>query len=1037
MIKKVLITLGAIIVLFLITAIAVPYFFKDKIVEKVKTSINEKINAKVDFSNVDISLLRSFPKISLRIDDIAVTGIGAFDGVNLLKAKSFDLSVDFWAVVAGNNTIPVRSIHLEAPDINVYVLQNGKANYDISKPTSAAAAIAGESSALAIALEKYSIANGKITYDDKAMGMFFQLVNCNHTGKGDFSSDLFDLATKTTADETNISYGGVKYISKAKADAAITVNADMQNMKFTLKENSIKLNDFLLNLEGWTQIGDPNIMMDMKFNSPQSDFKSLLSIIPGSYTKDFSSVNAQGKYNFSGYAKGTYSEVQYPEFKLNLEVDNASFQYPSLPMGISAIFTKINIFSPQGQDFDMMKVDVPTFALNVGNGNMKGYFYLKTPVSDPDIDTKIDANINLAEVAKAFPMEDVKNLNGAIAANIVAKTKMSYIDNKQYERVNMNGNLRINNMNAEPTDMPKVKVNNLAMNFTPNFVGIENFNGQLGKSDLVASGKIDNILAYFSPKKTMKGALTMRSNYFDADEWMSKEPTPQSNTTSNSTAATTAKKPNDSAPPFDRFDFSLDAKISNLKYDVYNLLNTSAVGHFTPYAVEFKELSTKIGNSDIRMTGKLENVFNYLFDDQTLMGAVNVGSNYMDVNQFMATTAPTATTQAGAPAQTPANVEPLRIPKNMDLSINADMKRVIYTNMDMSNLTGKVAVKNGVARLQDTKANTLGGQITLNGGYDSNVEKPKFDLSYDIKNFEFQQAFNTFNTFATIAPIGKYIQGRFNSTLNMSGSLGKDMSPDMNTLTLDGFLQTLKALVTGIKPLNEIGNYLNVKDLAPFEIKDSKNWLTVKNGLVNISPFDIKAKDIALNIGGSHSLTNEMNYVVKAKVPRKLLEKNAATAAANQGLNLISKEAAKYGVNVLKGEFVNCQFNFTGTMFSPKVAFKVLGTDGQSVGETAKDAATAVVDKAKDSVRTRVEQEIQKAKDKGREAANKAADSLKNVANKEIDKAVDKAKDVVKDKVGEKATEVLGKEAGDKAKDAVNKGKEVLDGIFKKKKKEN
>lgn len=1039
MIKKILISLGIVLSIFIVAAITIPYFFKDKIMVKVKTAINENVNAKVDFSDVDISLFRSFPKISLRISNLSVQGTNEFEGVNLIKSKYFDLSVDFWAVVAGKDVIPIRGIHLEEPDINIYVLQNEKANYDIAKPTTEASPAAPESTPMTLQLEKYSITNGKITYDDKAMGMFFQLVGCNHSGKGDFSADVFDLNTKTTADETNVSYGGVSYISKAKADATIIVNADMKNFKFTLKDNTLKLNDFIAQAEGSVQIGDIDMNMDIKFRSPQSDFKALLSIVPGSYTKDFAGVNAEGKFDFNGYVKGIYNDKQYPELQFNLNVDNAKFKYPSLPMGMSNINTRMAIFNPQGNNFDAMKVDVPSFSLNVGNGSLKGYFFLKTPISDPDIDTKLDGSINLAEIAQAFPIESVKNLNGQIAANIVAKTKMSYVDNKQYERVNMSGGLRVSNMNAEPNDMPKIKIHDLAMNFTPNFVGIDNFKAQLGKSDIQANGKIDNILAYFSPQKTMKGNLTMRSTYFDANEWMSEATTSTTATassTENKNTTTASKKPNDTPPPFNRFDFALDAKIGNLKYDNYNLLNTTAIGHFTPYTVIFQEMGTKIGNSDIKLSGNLDNVFNYMFDNQTLMGEINISSSYMDVNQFMTETPSSSTAQTGAPATTPANIEPLRIPKNMDLALKADMKRVIYTNMDMSNLTGKIIVKDGVAKLQDTKANTLGGQISINGGYNSTVENPKFDFSYDIRGFDFQQAFNTFNTFAVIAPIGKYMQGKFNSTLSMSGDLGKDMMPNFNTLSLDGFLHTIKAMLSGIKPLQAVGNQLNITDLTPFEVKDTKNWVTVKNGAVQVSPFDMNVKSIAMNIGGSHSLSNEMSYVIKAKVPRKLLEKTAATAAANQGMNMISKEASKYGVNIKNGEFVNCQFTLTGSLTDPKVAFKLLGTDGKSLEQTATDVATATVEKAKDSIRTRVEQELEKAKDKGKEIANKATDSLKNVANREVDKAVEKGKDVIKDKVGEKAGEVLGDEASKKAKDAIDKGKNVIDGIFKKKKKE-
>ncbi len=1046
--KKILKIAALSVAVLLAAAVAIPFLFKDKIITKLKSSINEKINAKVDFSDADISLLRGFPNLNIRINDLSVVGTQEFDGVSLLNSKYFDLNIDFWSIISGSETVAVKSIHLEQPNINVLVLPNEKANYSISKPDHTPKDIPVEkATSFKLALQKYSITDGTLTYDDRSMGFFAQLTHFDHTGKGEFTTDIFDLATKTLAQETSVRYGGVTYIDKAKSDAEVTVNADMKNFKFTLKENTIKLNDFLAKGEGWVQIGDKDIRMDMNFGSPQSDFKNLLSILPSAYSKDFSNVQASGKFNFNGSAKGIYNDAQYPAINFNLGIDEASFKYPSLPLGVSNIAAKIDIKSPEGKDFDRMTVDIPTFGLNVGQYPFGGYFHLKTPVSDPDIDTKVDGKLNLADLAKAFPVQSVSDLSGLITANVLAKTKMSYIDQKLYDKINMTGGFQIQNMNAKPAGKPKVHINDLKMNFTPNFVGIDDFNAQFGKSDIQANGKIDNILAYFSPNRTMKGNLTLRSNYFDASEWMTEstnnaKPNTNGNTVKTEPQTTTTSKTTTSNQPiFDRFDFALDAKIGNLKYNTYNFLNSVAVGHFTPKAISFSDMSTKIGESDLKLKGDLTNVFGYLFNNEVLNGVVNMSSNYMNMNQFM-TPEPAKGTTASNTTTTPnpANVEPLRIPKNIDMTINADMKKVIYTNMDMDNLNGQIAVNQGIAKLVNTKANTLGGSIGLNGSYNSTVEKPKFQFDYDIKNFDFQKAFNTFNTFAVVAPLGKYMTGHFNSTLSMSGDLGKDMMPDFNTLTANGFLHTLQALISGIKPIQDISNTLNVKDLVPLAIKDSKNWFEVKNGALVITPFDFKIKDLNFNMAGSHSFSNEMNYVLKTKVPRKLLEKNAVSAAANTGYNLILKEASKYGVNIQNGEFVNCQFSLGGTMLSPKIAFKLLGTDGQSIQQTAENQATAVLDKAKDSLKTRVNEEVKKAEDKAREVAQKAKDSIANVAQREADKAIEKGKDAVKEQVGkidkqlgDKAGEVIGDKAGEKAKDALEKGKDAVDKWFKKK----
>ncbi len=186
-----------------------------------------------------------------------------------------------------------------------------------------------------------------------------------------------------------------------------------------------------------------------------------------------------------------------------------------------------------------------------------------------------------------------------------------------------------------------------------------------------------------------------------------------------------------------------------------------------------------------------------------------------------------------------------------------------------------------------------------------------------------------------------------------------------------------------------------------------------------------------MQIGGSHGLSSDMEYQVMTKVPRKSLG-----SAANTGIDYLSKEASKVGVNLGQGEFINVRFDLTGTLFNPKVAMKVLGSDGQStIKEEATGAVTAVVGKAKDSLTNMANREIDNAKQKAQDAADKATDSLKRLADKKLQEATDKAAKEAKDKIGDKAGEVLGTEGQKK----VDEVKDKLNNFdpFKKKKKNN
>jgi len=80
----------------------------------------------------------------------------------------------------------------------------------------------------------------------------------------------------------------------------------------------------------------------------------------------------------------------------------------------------------------------------------------------------------------------------------------------------------------------------------------------------------------------------------------------------------------------------------------------------------------------------------------------------------------------------------------------------------------------------------------------------------NLKDMDFQKSFETFNSFEKLMPIAKYMSGIFNTTIVMNGKMGKDMYPDLNSLSADGFLETINGLVNGFEPLQAVGNSLNV-----------------------------------------------------------------------------------------------------------------------------------------------------------------------------------------------------------------------------------
>ncbi len=996
LIKRLFIVLLVVILLLVVALAAAPYFFKEELVALAKTEINKNINAEADFEDVHLSVFRNFPNLSFGLEHFYVEGIDEFSGIRLVEGESLELVLDLFSVLRQNDPIQLKSVEVIRPNVKVYVLEDGRANYDIVKvdtSTATEAPATGEESSFVVQLQSYSVEDGKVYYDDATVNTQVDIRQLNHQGSGNFTLDVFDLNTSTTIDSITITYDGIAYLSDAEAQLDAIFQVEQPQQKYTLKDNKLSVNQLGLTADGWVQLLKEGYEMDLSINAPENQFKHLFSIIPNAYTEGYEDVAVDGQFQLAGAVKGFYplDGSTLPPFNFQLSVDGGDVQYPDLPLGINDVQTQANISSPSS-DLDDMEIDVSRFNMKIGNNPIAASLRLRTPISDPDIAAQVDGRLNLQELSRAFPMEGVESLNGAITSDLRAKTKMSYIDKGQYERVDMAGNLQVEGLNYRSADLPPVQIKKARMNFSPQYVALQEFDALLGSSDLRATGRIDNILAYFSPQHSMKGALEVRSNKFDANEWISAataspEPAPVAvSTESEGEPAATA------APAFDRYDFALDARLDQILYEDYDIRNTVAVGRLTADRLEIERASMEIGDSDVAASGALTNVVDYALAGETLGGELNIRSEYLDLNQFMVaeTGETTEATPAGSPDdETASDLNPYVVPANIDLKINARANEVRYDNWRLKELNGALDIANQAVTLEDVQTQTLGGIMKLMGSYDTqDAANPAFNFKYDMESINFQEAFNTLNTFRILAPVGRFLEGKFNTSLIMDGTLTSDLLPNLSTLDAKGVLETVNAVVEGLEPLQRIGQKLRIKEFTErIQIQDSRNWFEVKDGAMELREFDVNVEEIPLTIGGTHNLGGGMDINIKASVPREKVEQSPVGAAAGTGMDFLRQQGSKLGLNIQQGDTYDFNINLTGSLTDPQLQFNLLGMDGkvsQDVSESLKGEAKDQLEEGKDQLRESAQSAVDSAKQRlkdqlqpGRDTARQPGESLK------------------------------------------------------------
>ncbi len=1019
MLKKILKITGITLLVLIVILFTAPFIFKGKILKIAKEQINKNINAKAEFKDLSLSFFRRFPRVSVALEELQVTGLGEFSKDTLISAKEIDVAVNLFSVFSAKD-MKVYSVNVNEPRIHALVTKEGKANWDIAKPDTATATTPEEAaSPFKLNLQKYAIKNGYIYYDDASAGMSSEIVNLNHEGSGDFTSDLFTLQTNTTADAITFSYGGIPYLSKTKTSIDADFEIDNKNSKYSFKTDEIAVNDLKISTAGFFQlVNDSTYNMDIAFKAPSTDFKSILSLVPAVYQQDFAKIKTSGKALFDGFVKGTYSPTQIPAYHINLGIQDGFFQYPDLPQPVKNINLELKVDNPDGVT-DNTVVNIPKAHIEFGNDPFDFHLLLKKPLTDQYIDAAAKGKLNLASITQFVKLPDTK-LSGQVSADVQAKGNVAVISQQKPGEFSAKGFVEIANLFYSSKDFPQPIQNTSARINIDNPDGVPDHTTvqipaahvEVGKdaADITLLLKTPASDPYFDG--TVKGSL----NLANIAQFYTFEPGTSLAGLLNADVAFKGKKSYIDKSQYEAFQTSGVIKASNVSYkskDYPDGVNISSTGlTFTPKNVTLNNLAGKFMETNFNANGSFDNLIGYAMKDEPLTGTLNVSADKVDLNKLMGATSDAPDTAAAA-----ATTAPFAVPKNINLTLNTKVDNVKYDKVDYNNINGTLVLKDETVALKDVKMNALDGSIGLNGSYSTRVSKTKPDitLAYDVQNLDVQKTFNAFNTVQKLMPIGKFIAGKLTSKMTMKGKLGEDMMPDMTTLTGDGTLFLLEGFLAKFQPLEKLASTLNINELQSISLKDIKNYFEFANGKVLVKPFNVKVKDMDMEIGGMHGLDQSLDYVLNLKVPRaKLGEK------ANSFVNNLAAQANSKGVPVKLADIVNLKVNVGGSITSPTIKTD-LKDAGSSLAQDMKAQANQFVEAKKAAADSAVAAAKQATKDSIASAKSQVVKGLKDELGKQLSGQ--------KDTTGTGGTK-------DVKKGLEETGKGLLNNLLKKKKKD-
>jgi AsmA-like C-terminal region len=856
--SKILKITGLVLLAIASVIFATPWLLKGKIIHLVKANINRNLRAHVNFTDVDISLFRHFPKISIGLDNVQATCVGEFQDDTLFYASQLDMVCDIRSLISGDS-IRLYSLTLNEPRIHAVTHKNGHSNWNILETDAGTNGYIDSSyRPFSLRLQRYVIHKGYIDYTDEKRDMHIVAVNLEQEGRGDFSADLFTLNTRTTADAIHLDFNGaVPYRVVAKTSIDLSFRVDNKTHTYTFNTDQVSFNDLKLHTEGFFQwINDSSYSMNIKFKVPSTKFKNILSMLPSVYQKNFTSIEANGQVNFNGFIRGKYDEKHFPAYHTNLYVVNGYFKYPDLPVPVEHIGLALQIDNPDGIA-DHKTINLSEGHVEINHDTVDMHLFVKNLQTKPFIDFAFVGKLDLANVSKLIKLEPETRLSGTIHADIHAAGNFSESEKHKKEQFQSSGQFDLSSfLYASKNDTGGIALHHVLMTFNSKNVLIHEMNGEWLSTHMDVTGAVDNLFDFALRNRPLRATVDLKADEFNLRDWL--------NANKNNPDASSARASTAFVVP-GNMNLTINAAAGKFHFDNLDLQNLSGKLIISDETVQLIQVKANGLDGDVTLNGTystLENRENPEFglvydakglDIQKTFLAFNTIRKIMPIGKFIA-----------------GNV-------NAHMSLNGCLNEDMTTDLRSLNGEGEVTLVTGLMK-------DFGPMDKLSQSLD--IEELK-----DIPLKDVKAEFSFRNGRVDVSPFAIHT---------------KDI--DLAAGGTHGFDQSLNYDVSLKVPRDQLGSKgsLFVKNVVtqaaekgiPVKLNDAVNMNVKMGGTIN-SP-DVKPDMDAVVDNAATDLKKEVNDFVNAKLDSAKQQLRNPPAATKKALFVQTTYKSKAGVKSKK-----------------------------------------------------------------------------------------------------------------------------------------
>lgn len=864
------IAVGSILLLMFI----IPALFPGTISEQVKIFANKHLAGKLDYKKSHLTFFRHFPSLTVSVDDFLLKGSRPFQNDTLLSAREVAVGINLKSLIF-NGQVKIDEIYVTDAYANVFVNSKGEANYNVyvAKPSEKPKDTTGTGTSIKLDLIK--LRNWNVRYNDHSARVLVDAKGLNYTGKGGLSEDIFDLTTYLDIDKLDFSLNRTYYAKQKSLHADLITRINTNALTFVLRKNELRINDLPLKFTGFVSVLKDGYNLDINAASEKTTVRNMISVLPPQYLDWAKDTRIEGKSDLFFSLKGRFSEPKKlkPRLQARLLVKDGFVSNGKAPVPMNNFNMDLNVDFPD-LNTDQLGLDLKNLSFDLGKSNNFKAVVRTKGLNEMQVFADVKGAVNLQTLSQALGLKNME-IKGLLDTNIKANglfsldkklfpktqgylhVKNGWLKTKYYPNPINDIQIMANVTNPDGTFKSLgVRLNPFTFDFegNPVFVNadLQNFEDVLYKVRAKGVLNVGRIYKVFAKKGFDVNGLIMADLSLNGRQ----------------SYATTGQ--------YNKLDNKGNLILKNIKATTEYLPKSFYIKEgnfqFENEKMWFRKFITTYGQSDFALNGYLLNTINYFIERKgTLHGKFKLKSRYILIDEFMALKEGDNSRKSievdYAKVENPKSSGVVIVPKNLDVSLEADAKTVEFKGLKLNNVFGLASVDRGQVYLKNTSLGVVGSRMTIDARYqDESPITANYDIALKVLDFDVQRAYKEIDMVREMATAAKNVKGIVSIDYKLKGDFDKNMKPIYPSLEGGGVVNLRDVEVKNLKMLSAVGDNIGAKAFNDPDMKGVNIETHIKNNLIHVDKFTFKVSILRPTVSGTTSFNGLLDLRIRVGI---------------------------------------------------------------------------------------------------------------------------------------------------------------------------